>query len=284
MGAQPRGRAAGGAHRPGELGCPGPCLPGVCGGTELSREVCGGAGLSHRVCGGTRLPRPCCSKPGQCHGVPRQGNFGEVFSGRLRVDNTPVAVKSCRETLPPELKAKFLQEARSVPPLSCPGPSVHPRGSGRFEPRWDAAPVSPGTAGAQGVPAGSSSSTTTRTSSGSSASAPRSSPFTSSWSWCRVSRPVPCPPPCCGGTACWGSHQQLRHPGCRGGLPELPAQRGASPAHQGAAQDDGERCGRHGVPGEQALHPQVGSRQGRVRSLQPLLPPVPCPAEAPGDG
>ncbi|XP_054025050.1 tyrosine-protein kinase Fes/Fps isoform X2 [Dryobates pubescens] len=40
------------------------------------------------------------------------GNFGEVFSGRLRADNTPVAVKSCRETLPPELKAKFLQEAR----------------------------------------------------------------------------------------------------------------------------------------------------------------------------
>ncbi|XP_039933146.1 tyrosine-protein kinase Fes/Fps isoform X2 [Hirundo rustica] len=43
--------------------------------------------------------------------VPK-GNFGEVFSGRLRADNTPVAVKSCRETLPPELKAKFLQEAR----------------------------------------------------------------------------------------------------------------------------------------------------------------------------
>ncbi|XP_033372914.1 tyrosine-protein kinase Fes/Fps isoform X3 [Parus major] len=43
--------------------------------------------------------------------VPK-GNFGEVFSGRLRTDNTPVAVKSCRETLPPELKAKFLQEAR----------------------------------------------------------------------------------------------------------------------------------------------------------------------------
>ncbi|KAJ7311392.1 hypothetical protein JRQ81_007012 [Phrynocephalus forsythii] len=41
-----------------------------------------------------------------------QGNFGEVFSGRMRYDNTPVAVKSCRETLPSELKAKFLQEAR----------------------------------------------------------------------------------------------------------------------------------------------------------------------------
>ncbi|XP_054858939.1 tyrosine-protein kinase Fes/Fps isoform X2 [Eublepharis macularius] len=41
-----------------------------------------------------------------------QGHFGEVFSGRLLSDNTPVAVKSCRETLPPELKARFLQEAR----------------------------------------------------------------------------------------------------------------------------------------------------------------------------
>ncbi|XP_017925031.1 tyrosine-protein kinase Fes/Fps isoform X1 [Manacus vitellinus] len=41
-----------------------------------------------------------------------RGNFGEVFSGRLRADNTAVAVKSCRENLPPELKAKFLQEAR----------------------------------------------------------------------------------------------------------------------------------------------------------------------------
>lgn len=51
---------------------------------------------------------------GQHLRVPLQGNFGEVFSGRLRADNTPVAVKSCRETLPPELKAKFLQEARSV--------------------------------------------------------------------------------------------------------------------------------------------------------------------------
>ncbi|NXU58950.1 FES kinase, partial [Turnix velox] len=43
-----------------------------------------------------------------------RGNFGEVFSGRLRTDNTPVAVKSCRETLPPELKAKFLQEASRI--------------------------------------------------------------------------------------------------------------------------------------------------------------------------
>ncbi|NWW43543.1 FES kinase, partial [Pedionomus torquatus] len=47
-----------------------------------------------------------------CTHISCQGNFGEVFSGRLRADNTPVAVKSCRETLPPELKAKFLQEAR----------------------------------------------------------------------------------------------------------------------------------------------------------------------------
>ncbi|XP_061232619.1 tyrosine-protein kinase Fes/Fps isoform X2 [Neopsephotus bourkii] len=46
---------------------------------------------------------------GECIG---RGNFGEVFSGRLLADNTPVAVKSCRETLPAELKAKFLQEAR----------------------------------------------------------------------------------------------------------------------------------------------------------------------------
>lgn len=41
-----------------------------------------------------------------------QGHFGEVFSGRLLCDNTPVAVKTCRETLAPELKGKFLQEAR----------------------------------------------------------------------------------------------------------------------------------------------------------------------------
>ncbi|XP_042328571.1 tyrosine-protein kinase Fes/Fps isoform X2 [Sceloporus undulatus] len=49
-----------------------------------------------------------------------QGNFGEVFSGRLRYDNTPVAVKSCRETLPLELKAKFLQEARILKQYSHP--------------------------------------------------------------------------------------------------------------------------------------------------------------------
>ncbi|EMP36063.1 Tyrosine-protein kinase transforming protein Fps [Chelonia mydas] len=53
------------------------------------------------------------------HSAP-QGNFGEVFSGRLLTDNTPVAVKSCRETLPPELKAKFLQEARILKQYSHP--------------------------------------------------------------------------------------------------------------------------------------------------------------------
>ena len=63
--------------------------------------------------------------PGKTDRSPRpfQGNFGEVFSGRLRADNTLVAVKSCRETLPPDLKAKFLQEARWVmkyPPLEVP--------------------------------------------------------------------------------------------------------------------------------------------------------------------
>ncbi|XP_056607029.1 tyrosine-protein kinase Fes/Fps isoform X2 [Triplophysa dalaica] len=41
-----------------------------------------------------------------------RGNFGEVFSGRLHSDNTPVAVKACRENLPLEQKNKFLMEAR----------------------------------------------------------------------------------------------------------------------------------------------------------------------------
>ncbi|XP_064013834.1 tyrosine-protein kinase Fes/Fps isoform X2 [Pogoniulus pusillus] len=68
------------------------------------------AGLSKGVSRGCSRPRH--SMLGQCPRVSWQGNFGEVFSGRLRADNTPVAVKSCRETLPPELKAKFLQEAR----------------------------------------------------------------------------------------------------------------------------------------------------------------------------
>ncbi|KAM6943509.1 tyrosine-protein kinase Fes/Fps [Xenentodon cancila] len=43
-----------------------------------------------------------------------RGNFGEVYSGRLRSDNTPVAVKSCKENLAPEHKSKFLMEARLV--------------------------------------------------------------------------------------------------------------------------------------------------------------------------
>lgn len=43
-----------------------------------------------------------------------------MFSGRLRADNTLVAVKSCRETLPPDLKAKFLQEARILKQYSHP--------------------------------------------------------------------------------------------------------------------------------------------------------------------
>ncbi|XP_074957009.1 tyrosine-protein kinase Fes/Fps isoform X3 [Phalacrocorax aristotelis] len=73
----------------------------------------GGTGLSPRgLWGGRDCLGPCRGKLGRCTHVSRQGNFGEVFSGRLRADNTPVAVKSCRETLPPELKAKFLQEAR----------------------------------------------------------------------------------------------------------------------------------------------------------------------------
>ncbi|KAM9366153.1 tyrosine-protein kinase Fes/Fps [Symphorus nematophorus] len=41
-----------------------------------------------------------------------RGNFGEVYSGRLRSDNTPVAVKTCKENLAPEHKNKFLMEAR----------------------------------------------------------------------------------------------------------------------------------------------------------------------------
>lgn len=43
-----------------------------------------------------------------------QGNFGEVYSGRLRSENIPVAVKTCRESLAPDLKNKFLMEARSA--------------------------------------------------------------------------------------------------------------------------------------------------------------------------
>ena len=50
-----------------------------------------------------------------CDCVPTaQGNFGEVFHARLRLDNTAVAVKACKDNLPPEQKSKFLIEARSA--------------------------------------------------------------------------------------------------------------------------------------------------------------------------
>ncbi|XP_023809269.1 tyrosine-protein kinase Fes/Fps [Oryzias latipes] len=41
-----------------------------------------------------------------------RGNFGEVYRGQLRSENTFVAVKTCRENLAPEHKSKFLMEAR----------------------------------------------------------------------------------------------------------------------------------------------------------------------------
>ncbi|XP_005382234.1 PREDICTED: tyrosine-protein kinase Fer isoform X1 [Chinchilla lanigera] len=40
-----------------------------------------------------------------------KGNFGEVYKGTLK-DKTAVAVKTCKEGLPQELKIKFLQEAK----------------------------------------------------------------------------------------------------------------------------------------------------------------------------
>ncbi|KAK6487668.1 tyrosine-protein kinase Fer-like [Huso huso] len=40
------------------------------------------------------------------------GNFSEVFSGRLASDNTPVAVKLCRDGMPREIKSRFIEEAR----------------------------------------------------------------------------------------------------------------------------------------------------------------------------
>ncbi|XP_030045512.1 tyrosine-protein kinase Fes/Fps [Microcaecilia unicolor] len=49
-----------------------------------------------------------------------RGNFGEVFSGRLRSDNMPVAVKTCRDTLPSDLKDRFLMEARILKQYSHP--------------------------------------------------------------------------------------------------------------------------------------------------------------------
>ena len=44
--------------------------------------------------------------------VSFEGNFGEVVKGTLRDSKTPVAVKTCKEDLPQELKIKFLSEAR----------------------------------------------------------------------------------------------------------------------------------------------------------------------------
>uniref|UniRef100_A0A8C6PEA2 Tyrosine-protein kinase n=1 Tax=Nothobranchius furzeri TaxID=105023 RepID=A0A8C6PEA2_NOTFU len=41
-----------------------------------------------------------------------KGNFGEVFKGTLLRDKMLVAVKTCKEDLPPELKIRFLSEAR----------------------------------------------------------------------------------------------------------------------------------------------------------------------------
>ncbi|MGH0179261.1 UNVERIFIED_CONTAM: hypothetical protein FKN15_001119 [Acipenser sinensis] len=41
-----------------------------------------------------------------------KGNFSEVFSGRLASDNTPVAVKLCRDGMPSEIKSRFIEEAR----------------------------------------------------------------------------------------------------------------------------------------------------------------------------
>ncbi|XP_034752952.1 tyrosine-protein kinase Fer [Etheostoma cragini] len=41
-----------------------------------------------------------------------KGNFGEVFKGTLQRDKMAVAVKTCKEDLPPELKIRFLSEAR----------------------------------------------------------------------------------------------------------------------------------------------------------------------------
>ncbi|XP_072227555.1 tyrosine-protein kinase Fer isoform X1 [Leuresthes tenuis] len=41
-----------------------------------------------------------------------KGNFGEVFKGTLQRDKMSVAVKTCKEDLPPELKIRFLAEAR----------------------------------------------------------------------------------------------------------------------------------------------------------------------------
>ena len=41
-----------------------------------------------------------------------RGNFGDVYRATLRANNQPVAVKTCKVTLPDEQKKKFLQEGR----------------------------------------------------------------------------------------------------------------------------------------------------------------------------
>ena len=40
-----------------------------------------------------------------------QGHFGDVFRGKLKKDGTPVAVKTCKETVDAATRRKFLQEA-----------------------------------------------------------------------------------------------------------------------------------------------------------------------------
>ncbi|XP_032831895.2 tyrosine-protein kinase Fer-like isoform X1 [Petromyzon marinus] len=41
-----------------------------------------------------------------------RGNFGEVYKGLLKPENVSVAVKTCRDNLPTDMKHKFLMEAR----------------------------------------------------------------------------------------------------------------------------------------------------------------------------
>ncbi|KAG7273907.1 hypothetical protein CRUP_009163 [Coryphaenoides rupestris] len=48
-----------------------------------------------------------------------KGNFGEVFKGTLQRDKMAVAVKTCKEDLPQELKIKFLSEARDLAARNC---------------------------------------------------------------------------------------------------------------------------------------------------------------------
>lgn len=41
-----------------------------------------------------------------------RGNFGDVYRAKLKPESVPVAVKTCKTTLPDEQKKKFLQEGR----------------------------------------------------------------------------------------------------------------------------------------------------------------------------